>query len=1547
MTSRTPMGAQPRPPQRAMSSTSLSVQRPSLQQQQRSLSQQYVPQSPVRKDSLSELSLSGDSPDISQSRHAGTPRRGGSRLRLELSNESASSILPLTTDSPQSLTPSRTAPLSDVMDAGNLSPALSRASHQDLDNPPMPLPRRRPRTSQSVGQSPAPLPAPPSTTTNAARRDARPKPWTVEYPAAAPRYPSSNIKNDKAPASRDPFSRGLNTGYADFYAWTGNHHEDQWSTEAIQKGTWDRNTQTESASARLAIFPALKQKSGLSALSSIFVGVLHQRKVRGQVQAPSTFKPPPRVTLTDTKREVWLRDLANPAISLRRLSRTIPHGIRGRTLLDQCLNKKVPTERAVWLAKCVGANEIRAFKRKGVNGAFVMGGELKWVRDWTVFVEQFIDAVVSAHTEADWKAKVTYAIRLATNLYSEHLLDRDHYLDWVITGLETSNQGRLPMWILIAQIYWDDLLHQRKHGRRLPAALLYHLDTIHNDPDRDILAQLHVRLSSLLTTLIKSNTESFVNPSTWFKYQNSLKANLPLDDAAAHAAFGNADIRNSRLLISSSESFPAAPQQLVKILDSMLQKSTGEDLPQRCWATTEDKHEIVKTLLEWATSIHRPGLAKIYIATRLLKSWPISYYDLTLMILRMLDDVADQHVSRKQLVFHLVAELARSGLFVVPQYIQWLIARGGFSSSADIDPTDGPCTMRLMIELPTYCLPDRLKLERANLLRRAGGYSVKNEEQDIATAVHCVQHSLGFALPADDPVAQRKPIPARKLGRRIRSSSWALKSSVGVELRDMVAKQSSGKDEFAMSLAMFTSIRTIMESTEDFTMFSEILKHCSKATNPEVLAFCADTINANLQVFLAVGAAENLFDGLLQRLRTTSQSQSIVIRPLLASLASLAERLPGREQMGKQLLEELLQNDRSHAIDACSPVSDNMVSQMQSDEGEVSEEIEKLLVSGNSIDPSTMNRLFRNIVPRLEAGWNKMDESRRVFAVLLTRLRIFDTQHFDKLMSDWVSHVRSLKTRPELVELFPLLLSLGCLSVPALLRTANVSAPKVDDGNPEQWANVRGSATYLQELLTLMIMELPKSTALAADEVYRFQIQQQSVISEHPTGLVQLVRNAILEYAGLRKHNSGSSLPLDASAVHDRLLDALRHLVISDAGAVADALSTKSLPIEATNLVYKIVSELLDPEASPDAEMSFDHILSLANERTMPFCQLKLNLELSLAHSKLGEAEGSGPMQFDLFAKAMDRAIEARNIMWTAMLPCFNEDITRSLKGQAYTRFLDLIPSPKSPTFVDDATSNSQVQLAKNLLGVLESIISGQVPQKSAQFTNTLVEKLSDLWDILAAKDGEKAQVQTSVLDHWLPTLLRFITLHSAPPEPMPVPASAATGSIAPKPSSIVSTNFEARARTVLVLFGLLTELESLAMQSTEALAQQVFDIAAILVDTLPEDMRVQCAKSTLVLPGSAPHTTGSSDPRLYYLFSAPQSTPADNLALMFKEKIASPSAAAARTLSAMYGLGPPPAERLAPFALRRWEILSEPTPNVGENDTSLNLRLFEAVKIH
>lgn len=143
-------------------------------------------------------------------------------------------------------------------------------------------------------------------------------------------------------------------------------------------------------SARPALHPILKQKNGLPTLSALFLSVLEKRNEMSNITAPSTFKPPPRVSLVDTRRESWLEDLANPAVPLRRLSRTIPHGIRGKALLDQCMLKNVPLNRAVWFVRCVGANELRGLKRKGAGP--LAGGELRWVREWTGQVASFVES---------------------------------------------------------------------------------------------------------------------------------------------------------------------------------------------------------------------------------------------------------------------------------------------------------------------------------------------------------------------------------------------------------------------------------------------------------------------------------------------------------------------------------------------------------------------------------------------------------------------------------------------------------------------------------------------------------------------------------------------------------------------------------------------------------------------------------------------------------------------------------------------------------------------------------------------------------------------------------------------------------------------------------------------------------------------------------------------------------------------------------------------------------------------------------------------------
>ena len=1071
-------------------------------------------------------------------------------------------------------------------------------------------------------------------------------------------------------------------------------------------------------------------------------------------------------------------------------------------------------------------------------------------------------------------------------------------------------------------------------GTWLNSKLTFH-QKIYSDPDRDILIQLSSQLSGLLRELLLKNPESFIFPNMWPKYRDTLRSSFSVGDDVPEGAHHKVQARNARLSVANTTSAPVGRQDLVKLLDLAAQGRGDRDLATKCWATLDDKAEIVKITVEWATSLHRPGLAKIYVVARLLKSWSIFNINATQPILDILSDIQPADKRRSKCVFHLVAELVRSRLFSVARYMQWLIGRGGLQDASDIDPDDGPCATRLLIELPINCLPESQRAQRSNLLRRAGQYSTTDEANDISNALRCVDDTLGLSPHLANAELQikcspQRCFPLRKLLRRVGNSGKAVQTAIGAHLRDVFTADLLGKVDSVIVRSIFHSVRAMLETIEDFHMLSHILKVCSTASDVEVLAACVDTINSHLEVFLALGCADALFAVLVDRLKAVNREQGVTVRPLLAALCSLARRLPHQEDIAKQLVRELALSDRSNAIDACSPVSDNMAMQTQGADGEVSEQIDKLLASGNTIDHPTMNRLFRNIIPKVESGWAKGDESRRVFASLLTRLRIFDTQHFDKLMADWASHILTLRDRPPLLELFPLLASLGCLPISTMLHTANAGTPAVEDAPLHRGDTPPGSAVYLQELLQLLITALPKSTPLDSDETYRFEIQQKSARSEQPKGLLLLIRNALVEYSALRERAPGRTLLLDDVVYEDRLLETLKYLVVADSTAVAQVLNIGNLPVGVTSWVHKIITKLLIPDDDGDSETSFDQILGLANELAMPFCQLKLNVDLAAPQRTLKDVEDDNSSRFEAFAKAMDRAIEARNIMWTGMLPCLSQDITRNLSSQAHLRFLDLIPSLKSGSIEEDAASEHRVHLAENLLGVLEAINSGQLSSKSAQLTANLVDKLSDLWEIVASNDEERVQARKEVLSHWLPMLLRFITLNSVSPEPLQIPnPSQPNASRVPIPP-----NYEARARIILVLCGLLLELDSQAQTARSALSQEVFDIAIVLVDALPDDLRLQCARIILFMPGGTASTSTSSDPRLYYLFSVPQPTSAENLKLAHRDKASVPYSAAARGMGAMYGIGPASQERLTPFMLRRWEILSEPTPNVGERTT-------------
>lgn len=186
MTSRPTVGRQG--PQRSLSSTN-ALQRPPPH---RTLSQQFSSSSPTRRGNEEFVDLTFDAALGRQGSRVGT-----SRLRVEISKDSEASEMvespkPISDATPTwrpSLPPRGRPQLHfDVPSVSHLSPRPAQeGGHNETTIKPMPLPVRpgqhAPPSSEKSRSAPS----------NAAKKDARPKPYVLEVPAAAPHYPPNGV----------------------------------------------------------------------------------------------------------------------------------------------------------------------------------------------------------------------------------------------------------------------------------------------------------------------------------------------------------------------------------------------------------------------------------------------------------------------------------------------------------------------------------------------------------------------------------------------------------------------------------------------------------------------------------------------------------------------------------------------------------------------------------------------------------------------------------------------------------------------------------------------------------------------------------------------------------------------------------------------------------------------------------------------------------------------------------------------------------------------------------------------------------------------------------------------------------------------------------------------------------------------------------------------------------------------------------------------------------------------------------------------------------
>ncbi|ORY57990.1 hypothetical protein BCR35DRAFT_309518 [Leucosporidium creatinivorum] len=372
----------------------------------------------------------------------------------------------------------------------------------------------------------------------------------------APWLPSK----DKAGAAAGAEGGGLQA-WPQFYPTCDGQEEDQLTEQAVKAGFSGRTVvQTETFSAHQLIYEKLKSNDILGNLARLASAVKKQQESNVPSYEPPNFRLPKRNTLSDSRRESWLADLANPAIPLSKLYSVIPNSARGVGLLELMWSRKVEVERAVWFVRASGAGEIQALAR--TRSPHLSTVITTFTTEWTSHVQEFVRkqlveiaadvpstnansaggaragapgaarigtatmlggveggkkaVLVDEELRKSWSIKFSWTLQLLSSLYDESLLSHSSFLRFLITQIESSTPSQLPFVLFLVEEYLAEFLQSEPMAARMVSACLGRVGELSPLPAPTAYqSSLHRTLTSLIRSTFLALPDAFVASPLW------------------------------------------------------------------------------------------------------------------------------------------------------------------------------------------------------------------------------------------------------------------------------------------------------------------------------------------------------------------------------------------------------------------------------------------------------------------------------------------------------------------------------------------------------------------------------------------------------------------------------------------------------------------------------------------------------------------------------------------------------------------------------------------------------------------------------------------------------------------------------------------------------------------------------------------------------------------------------------------------------------------------------------------------------------------------
>lgn len=1282
---------------------------------------------------------------------------------------------------------------------------------------------------------------------------------------------------------------------ADFSPWTGRDHPEDVMNEAVVKaGYYDKGTgtnQNESSSAKPSIWPNLSQKNntGLQMVAYLFTQVLEKRQLLGKCTAAPTFKPPPRVTVTDTKREAWLRDLANTEVPLRKQSRTIPHGVRGKGLMDQCLAKQIPPQRAVWLAKCVGANELRAYRRKGVSGPAAASGEIKWVREWTVQIEQFLEGVIATCGQSDWQRRMNYAVKLATSFFAEKLMDIDHYLDWIISSFGSATSDVIPIWIVMVQLYWKHLVSFVRRGRRLAGYLLERLRLSVPGGSAGGNA-IHLRLQKLVTVLATTNRGCLVIPGSWETFKHLLTPNDESSDLEAPLTLTQNIAQRNERFAAPLHKVVANPRgnllELYTLLDSVGMEFDITDLAAQVLSIIPETVELVSALITWASSRYRQGQSRIYLTASIIATLSSQGCDTDTAVLISLGDTSDSAACQIDNIHAVVVDLVRRNKFSTGRYLQWLITSGGLSGDGSSKRATG-----LLAVLPVDTLPQQLLNTRSTLLRRLNVQSLRITPEVLA--------EINLEAILDGEEQDTKPF--RRLIQNIGSNS---RMEVAAAIRRAIRERHK---QFDIRIGPFCTFRDALEHVADPATLSELLHAVMASDDSVLLSSVADTINYHAKTFTALGVADELVNSMTERYRVIRSLQALD-RTFIHGMLALAKRMLRRNPLQKLLENDLAICEQQSLLAACSPASDNL-SGMHASSLVSDNDVDAVFASGNSMDQHLMQRVFLRIVHHATEASPPQPETPSKICSWLNQLRLLDAVSFDHLARTYIQTF--FQDSPSLVstDAVTALVASGCCSLADVVDAARGTS----------------SVPVAVTIVKLVLSPQDLCVKLSAAEQYRYKVTAQAYSEAQTAMIVDLICQACETLTFFEDMSSLFNLAIDYC---------LRNPAAT--AKLGDRRTDSSTLQPSTEPICQAILKRGHPGFTNDS-MDPAMVLSLADPLSIKFCAWALRM-LTASQSAEGDK---------IISELLIQTIDDGNCVWPQLVDGVGHNIRKVLHEWAQDQLL-IYASGRGPD--EDVAVQEVIQRYLDVLDITHDAVQAE---SDTAVVATLTEKLKALekhLDGISARTGELNDLQGALRS--LQLFLHICILHVKGTSESDSSRQARGTLLTALCSLLTLPSLQTHRDVLEYIFDLAATLAegltetSFTSTTRASLTSLSHDhrVRSILgglglSPTAVDSWLALSSQPYQIQPVGA--VGGLQQQRSTALLKANTRAAAD-----------SPSQQLQQQKSWLgRGVGPVTSgssaeARITPYTLRPWEIMPDPTPVMGENDGSLSLGLFGARKM-